>query len=325
MAEICRRLDGIALAIELAAARMVSMSAQDVLDRLGDRFRLLSGSRRGLERHQTLRITRWRGPTTCSTTTNGPCWTAVRCSPAASTSPPPRHSAATRLRRVRRVGPVGLVGAQVAGHRRAGRAATPATGCWRRSASSPRSSWPPPARSTTCGIVTPATSPTRPSPTGTSGTGPANASRSIGWMSSSPTCAPGSAGPPTRATSSPPPPSPPTPPCWPGSLQRFEPVGWAEEILDAATAADRASTPPSLHRRQPLLATPGAPTPPSATPRPPSPWRPIPATTRSSLDGAASWEAVAHHLRRSDRPRAGDRRRPRRPARTRSRRRSGAR
>jgi hypothetical protein len=53
--EICRRLDGIALAIELAAARMVSMSAQDVRDRLGDRFRLLSGSRRALERHQTLR------------------------------------------------------------------------------------------------------------------------------------------------------------------------------------------------------------------------------------------------------------------------------
>jgi len=58
--EICRRVDGIALAIELAAARMVSMSAPDVRDRLGDRFRLLSGSRRGLERHQTLRNTvRW--------------------------------------------------------------------------------------------------------------------------------------------------------------------------------------------------------------------------------------------------------------------------
>src|SRR5829696_6653343 len=34
---------------------MVSMSAQDVRDHLGDRFRLLSGSRRGLERHHTLR------------------------------------------------------------------------------------------------------------------------------------------------------------------------------------------------------------------------------------------------------------------------------
>jgi predicted ATPase len=53
--EICRRLDGIALAIELAAARMVSMNPAEVRDRLGDRFRLLSGPRRGLERHQTLR------------------------------------------------------------------------------------------------------------------------------------------------------------------------------------------------------------------------------------------------------------------------------
>ena len=53
--EICRRLDGIALGIELAAARMVSMSPEEMRDRLGDRFRLLAGSRRGLERHQTLR------------------------------------------------------------------------------------------------------------------------------------------------------------------------------------------------------------------------------------------------------------------------------
>ena len=57
VAEICRRVDGIALAIELAAARVMSMSAQDVCDHLDDRFRLLSGSRRGLERHQTLRNT----------------------------------------------------------------------------------------------------------------------------------------------------------------------------------------------------------------------------------------------------------------------------
>ena len=58
--EICRRVDGVALAIELAAARMMSMSPTDVCDRLGDRFRLLAGSRRGLERHQTLRNTvRW--------------------------------------------------------------------------------------------------------------------------------------------------------------------------------------------------------------------------------------------------------------------------
>jgi predicted ATPase len=53
--EICRQLDGIPLAIELAASRMQSMTAPEVRDRLGDRFRLLVGSRRGLERHQTLR------------------------------------------------------------------------------------------------------------------------------------------------------------------------------------------------------------------------------------------------------------------------------
>jgi len=53
--EICRRLDGIPLAIELAALRMASMTASEVRDRLDHRFRLLVGSRRGQARHQTLR------------------------------------------------------------------------------------------------------------------------------------------------------------------------------------------------------------------------------------------------------------------------------
>jgi predicted ATPase/class 3 adenylate cyclase len=53
--EICRRLDGIPLAIELAAARTIAMSAPELRDRLDDRFRLLAGSRRGLERQRTLR------------------------------------------------------------------------------------------------------------------------------------------------------------------------------------------------------------------------------------------------------------------------------
>jgi predicted ATPase len=53
--EICRRLDGIPLAIELAASRMASMTSIEVRERLDQRFRLLVGSRRGLERHQTLR------------------------------------------------------------------------------------------------------------------------------------------------------------------------------------------------------------------------------------------------------------------------------
>jgi predicted ATPase/class 3 adenylate cyclase len=54
-AEICRRLDGIPLAIELAASRMSSMTVREVNQRLDDRFRLLVGSRRGLDHHQTLR------------------------------------------------------------------------------------------------------------------------------------------------------------------------------------------------------------------------------------------------------------------------------
>ena len=49
------RLDGIPLAIELAASRLLSMTVTEVRDHLDDRFRLLVGSRRGLERHQTLR------------------------------------------------------------------------------------------------------------------------------------------------------------------------------------------------------------------------------------------------------------------------------
>jgi predicted ATPase len=53
--ETCQRLDGIPLAIELAASRMASMTASEMRDRLDHRFRLLVGSRRGLERHHTLR------------------------------------------------------------------------------------------------------------------------------------------------------------------------------------------------------------------------------------------------------------------------------
>ncbi len=56
--EICARLDGIPLAIELAAARVASMSPSEIARRLDERFRLLTGGRRSaVERHQTLRAT----------------------------------------------------------------------------------------------------------------------------------------------------------------------------------------------------------------------------------------------------------------------------
>jgi len=55
-AEICRRLDGLPLAIELAAARLRMLTTRQIADRLDDRFRLLtSGSRTVLPRQQTLR------------------------------------------------------------------------------------------------------------------------------------------------------------------------------------------------------------------------------------------------------------------------------
>jgi predicted ATPase len=54
--ELCRRLDGIPLAIELAAGRLGALSPAQVLQRLDDRFRLLTGGdRTALSRHRTLR------------------------------------------------------------------------------------------------------------------------------------------------------------------------------------------------------------------------------------------------------------------------------
>jgi len=58
IASVCRRLDGLPLAIELAAARLRSLSLNGLHDRLDQRFRLLTGgSRTALARQQTLRAT----------------------------------------------------------------------------------------------------------------------------------------------------------------------------------------------------------------------------------------------------------------------------
>ena len=51
---VCRHLDGIPLAIEFAAARVAHLSVQQIAERLEDRFRLLTGGRRRLQRQQTL-------------------------------------------------------------------------------------------------------------------------------------------------------------------------------------------------------------------------------------------------------------------------------
>jgi predicted ATPase len=54
--EVCRRLDGMPLAIELAAARVAALTPAEIAGLLDERFRLLTGGRRSaVERHQTLR------------------------------------------------------------------------------------------------------------------------------------------------------------------------------------------------------------------------------------------------------------------------------
>jgi non-specific serine/threonine protein kinase len=56
LTELCRRLDGMPLALELAAARLSALPLEEIAKRLEDRFRLLTaGSRTALPRHQTLR------------------------------------------------------------------------------------------------------------------------------------------------------------------------------------------------------------------------------------------------------------------------------
>ena len=55
--EICQHLDGIPLALEMAAARLRSMQAREIAARLEERFRLLVGGRRAAGRQQTLRAT----------------------------------------------------------------------------------------------------------------------------------------------------------------------------------------------------------------------------------------------------------------------------
>ncbi len=58
IAQICRRLDGVPLALELAAARVRALPVEQIAERLDDRFRLLTGSSRiTVPRHQTLRQT----------------------------------------------------------------------------------------------------------------------------------------------------------------------------------------------------------------------------------------------------------------------------
>ncbi len=87
--EICRRLDGLPLAIELAAARLRALSPRQIAARLDDRFRLLtSGSRTALPRQQTLRaVVDWSWDLLAGARAHTALRAAPACSPAAARWP----------------------------------------------------------------------------------------------------------------------------------------------------------------------------------------------------------------------------------------------
>jgi predicted ATPase len=95
--EICKRLDGMPLAIELAAARVRALSPAQILESLHDRFRLLTGGgRAAVRRQQTLRASR-PNSTWCDspvkacptrTSAQGCSSHRARCRPTSPTSTP---------------------------------------------------------------------------------------------------------------------------------------------------------------------------------------------------------------------------------------------
>ena len=187
--EICETLDGLPLGIELAAARMAAMSATEVRDRLGDRFRLLdrSGVRAGAPADPAARgrlvvrpVERRRARRCCA---------PRRSSPAASTSP----ALCAVVDDADEVDVLGLLDSLVrkslvVAHHAAARTRyslfetirqfaedrLAETGAARAHAR--------PARGALRGA--------RPRPAGSAGTGPAGATPSTGWTPSSPTCGP---------------------------------------------------------------------------------------------------------------------------------------
>ena len=107
--------------------------------------------------------------------------------------------------------------------------------------------------------------------------------------------------------------SPPTPRMLALVLQRFEPVGWAEEILAGGHGGRPPASSPALYTPPASARSPGAPEAGRRLRRSGgSVSRPIPATTPSRTAGAG-WEAIGHMLRRSARPVARDLRRVGRP------------
>ena len=94
VAELCGKLDGLPLAIELAAARMRILSVRQLGERLDDMFDVLTGGARSAPAGTRRCARPSTGPTICSPRRSGSCSAGWRYSPAASSSPPRRAVAA---------------------------------------------------------------------------------------------------------------------------------------------------------------------------------------------------------------------------------------
>ena len=138
VATVVRRLDGIALAIELAAARVPAMTPAELARRLEQSFAVLAG----------VGAVRWNitrrcgppstGPSSCSPSPNNGCWPGWRCLPVAAPSRPPRRSAEEKVSIRTRYSSSWRAWWHDRWWWPGNMARRPATGCWRPSASTAR-------------------------------------------------------------------------------------------------------------------------------------------------------------------------------------------
>ncbi len=131
LAGVCHQLDGIPLAIELAAARTRALSVENIAARLDDRFRLLKGGdKTALPRQQTLRaLIDWSYDLLTEPERMLFCGVS-RCSPAGSRSKPPKPSVRRHCRRERGAVAADQSCREVTGRARSGRRAL--SDCWKR-------------------------------------------------------------------------------------------------------------------------------------------------------------------------------------------------
>ena len=143
VARLCRKLDGIPLAIELAAVRLRSMSAEEIAGRLDDRFRILGTARTLTGRHRTLRAAvRWSHE--LCTPAEQRLWERLSVFPGGFTSEAAEAVGGPATGRSSPGWPISRSSCgRPAPARAQARANRPGTGCWTPCGNSAPSCWPP--------------------------------------------------------------------------------------------------------------------------------------------------------------------------------------